>query len=118
MGCVAVVWLTVALQIPTQSCVLPGRYVGFTYFNDANRPFLIQLARDRVMTKLHRGLPGDPKALAPAVWVVAHELGHARGRTSIESQADRWAARNWSLVVRTLGGTWLQAVRMWGYLRG
>lgn len=118
MGCVAVVWLTIALQIPTQSCVLPGRYVGFTYFNETNRPFLVQLARDRVMTKLHRGLPGDPKALAPAVWVVAHELGHARGNTPNETQADRWAARNWSLVVRTLGGTWLQAVRMWGYLRG
>lgn len=115
MGCVAVVWLTVALQIPTQSCVIPLPYAGFTYF-DGDRPYLVQLARERVMSHLHRGLPGDPRGLAPAVWVVAHELGHVRTRSSDEKSASRWAARNWWLVVRTLGGTWTLAVRMWAYL--
>lgn len=116
MGCVAVVWLTVALQIPTQSCVLPAGYLGLTYFQDG-RPLRVQLARDRVVSYVRPGLPGDPQTIAPAVWVVAHELGHCRTRSSDEKIADRWATRNWSLVVRTLGGSWSLAVRLWSYLR-
>lgn len=111
---ILLVWLTLALGVNTYARDIPAPDVGLAYSQPDQH---IELDRGYVVRFVRRGVRGKQATpeLAAAVYVIAHELGHLRcGWT--EADADRWARRNWSYVVRLLGGTTPQAWRLWRVL--
>ena len=113
VAAVLLVWLSGATGVPCFAADVPAPAVGLAY---ALPPHL-EFDNRYVVPFVRFGVVGRDitPARARAMWVVAHELGHLRNGWT-EPLADRWAARNWSLVVRLLGGTWAQAVAAWRLL--
>ena len=102
--------LTLALGVSCYSSDLPAPVVGYAY----SLPARIVVDSSYVTPYVRFGLKGTKvtSRRADAVYVVAHELGHLRSSWT-EAGANRWAHRNWSLVVRLLGGTRQQARQLW-----
>jgi hypothetical protein len=98
-ACVVVVWLTLALGVPTSKCELvPGVYAQADYPGMLGDPPV----RAHVYVARHT-LPAAWTAdtrTAKAVFVLAHELGHVRRRSADELAADRYARRRYCGVAR------------------
>ena len=109
MSCVLVTWLTLALSAATYSCdEIPGSAIGL----GAPGPTPHVWVERRWLSGLRRGLPGITRFRASQVFVLGHELAHARG-IGDEAGANRWVVRNWMAIVVRLGGTPDKAIRLW-----